>query len=62
MPSPMPAKEWIVVPPIAQAAIPVEAVTTTPSFDRPCKLLRAVIMWRKSTDFPVPAEPVKKTD
>ena len=54
-PIPIPAKEWIVVPPTLQAAIPVEAVTATAS-DRPlCLRLRAEMISRRRTDFPVPA-------
>jgi hypothetical protein len=61
-PSPMPAKEWIVTPPMLQAAMPVGAVTTTAS-DRPaaaCLSLRPAMMRRRRKDLPVPALPVKK--
>ena len=42
-------------PPIRHAATPVEAVTTVPSGGR----VEMIFLSRK--DFPVPAEPVKKT-
>ncbi|KAI8596373.1 hypothetical protein EDD21DRAFT_293170, partial [Dissophora ornata] len=56
-PNPTPANECNVHPPILQAAIPVEAVTATASLDDSQKSLLPLL----STDFPVPADPVKKT-
>lgn len=54
LPRPMPENEWIVDPPMLQAAIPVDAVTATAS-ERPLNLtLRALMISRKRTDFPVP--------
>lgn len=45
------------MPPIFAAAIPVEAVTAISR----CFSLHQVMISRRRTDFPVPAEPVKKT-
>lgn len=50
-----PAKALTVMPPRADAARPVEAVTKVESFGR------ARRMCFSSSDLPVPAQPVKKT-
>ena len=50
-----PAKAFMVVPPKAEAAKPVEAVTKVVSLGRACR------MCFNSRDLPVPAHPVKKT-
>ncbi|KAH6916797.1 hypothetical protein BKA70DRAFT_1090118, partial [Coprinopsis sp. MPI-PUGE-AT-0042] len=59
LPSPMAAKECMVLPPMLSPAMPVEAVMATScSINRP----RAQeIIARRRTDFPVPGGPVKKT-
>ncbi|KAK3805255.1 MAG: hypothetical protein JOS17DRAFT_675193, partial [Linnemannia elongata] len=57
-PSPIPAKEWRVHPRILQAAIPVDAVTATCPAARTSQ---SSMSSRNSTDFPVPADPVKNT-
>lgn len=62
LPRPIPAKLWIVVPPMLQAAIPVEAVTATASGRLTCLLRRSLMICLRRTDLPVPALPVKKTD
>lgn len=54
MPRPIPEKEWIVIPPTLQAAMPVEAVTATASAEPLCLRFSEVIISRKRTDFPVP--------
>ena len=54
-PKPNPAKLWRVIPPILQAARPVEAVTATPLGYLSRKDL---IILRSNTDLPVPADPV----
>ena len=58
-PMPMPAKECNVIPPILQAAMPVEAVMYT-LLD---PLIRCSIdtIFRSTKDLPVPASPVKNT-
>ena len=57
---PTPAKECTVVPPMWQAAIPVEAVIMTDSSPyRPCS---ALMMRRSVNDLPVPAPPVRKIE
>lgn len=57
-PSPMLANEWIVVPPILHAAMPVDAVTATASvLPRYLRLSEAMIS-RRRTDLPVPARTV----
>lgn len=55
VPRPIPEKEWIVVPPMLQAAMPVEAVTATASPAAPYLRLRDEMISRRRTDFPVPA-------
>lgn len=50
-----PAKAFMVVPPRADAARPVDAVTKVESFGK------ARRMCFSSSDLPVPAQPVKKT-
>ncbi|KAI9503094.1 hypothetical protein BX070DRAFT_184925, partial [Coemansia spiralis] len=58
LPSPTPAKLWSVLPPIWNAAIPVDAVIWISS-DLICSFsLSALMISRKSTDLPVPADPV----
>ncbi|KAG2028336.1 hypothetical protein BDR03DRAFT_813937, partial [Suillus americanus] len=58
-PSPIPAHECTVVPPMLTDAIPVEAVIARPEWPRPP---RARIISRKRTDLPVPGQnPVKNT-
>lgn len=52
---PIPAKWWMVVPPTAHAAMPVDAVTKVVRGSR-----RATICLSRK-DLPVPAPPVKKT-
>lgn len=59
--SPAPPNACSVTPPMLHAAIPVEAVTATASFVFAYFFFRAMIISRSRTDFPVPAEPVKKT-
>ncbi|KAK3295756.1 uncharacterized protein B0H64DRAFT_298200, partial [Chaetomium fimeti] len=61
LPRPIPAKLCKVMPPMLQAARPVEAVTAIRSGSRTNFFLSSWIMARMSTDFPVPAGPVKKT-
>ena len=51
---PMPEKECIVMPPILQAAIPVEAVTATASGHFVCSLRLLQIISRNKTDLPLP--------
>lgn len=46
----------MVVPPMLQAAIPVEAVTQTASGRERCLILRFAIISRSRTDLPVPEE------
>lgn len=58
---PAPPNAWSVTPPMLQAAIPVDAVTATASFVLAYFFLRATMISRSKTDFPVPAEPVKNT-
>ncbi|KAK4115240.1 hypothetical protein N656DRAFT_683620, partial [Canariomyces notabilis] len=60
-PRPMPAKLCKVMPPMLQAARPVEAVTATRSGSLAYFFLRSWIIARINTDLPVPAGPVKKT-
>ncbi|KAG1904439.1 uncharacterized protein F5891DRAFT_891446, partial [Suillus fuscotomentosus] len=50
-PSPIPAHECTVVPPVLTDAIPVEAVIPRPEWPRPP---RARMISRKRTDLPVP--------
>jgi hypothetical protein len=57
-----PPKLCIVIPPILQAAIPVLAVTATASPFPAHFFFNALMISLKRTDFPVPADPVKKTD
>ncbi|KAJ8593557.1 hypothetical protein M405DRAFT_731234, partial [Rhizopogon salebrosus TDB-379] len=58
-PSPIPAQECTVVPPMLTDAIPVDAVIARPSWPRPP---RTRMISRKSTDLPVPGQnPVKNT-
>lgn len=59
LPRPIPAKLWRVTPPILQAARPVDAVTAVRSGSLRYLLRSFVIISLMSTDFPVPAEPVK---
>lgn len=54
VPRPMPAKEWIVIPPILHAAIPVDAVTAIESSFPANFLRKAAMISRSRTDFPVP--------
>ncbi|KAK3899503.1 hypothetical protein C8A05DRAFT_18062 [Staphylotrichum tortipilum] len=61
LPRPMPEKLCRVMPPMLQAARPVEAVTATRSGSLTCFFLRSWMMARIRTDLPVPAAPVKKT-
>ncbi|KAI8872648.1 hypothetical protein GQ42DRAFT_114971, partial [Ramicandelaber brevisporus] len=58
-PSPMPAKECNVAPPILNAAMPVEAVIATAFF--PWTPLSCAMSSASSADLPVPADPVIKT-
>ncbi|KAK4140510.1 uncharacterized protein C8A04DRAFT_14868, partial [Dichotomopilus funicola] len=60
-PSPIPAKLCRVIPPMLQAARPVEAVTAIRSGFLAYRFLRSRMMDRINTDFPVPAGPVKNT-
>ncbi|EJF66393.1 hypothetical protein DICSQDRAFT_46552, partial [Dichomitus squalens LYAD-421 SS1] len=58
LPNPMPAHECSVHPPMFTDAMPVDAVIAS------CKLARpplALMIFRKRTDLPVPADPVKNT-
>ncbi|KAJ7022867.1 hypothetical protein C8F04DRAFT_879473, partial [Mycena alexandri] len=54
LPSPMPPKEWIVMPPMLQAAMPVDAVMATASAALLCVFLSVLMISRRRTDFPVP--------
>ena len=58
LPRPTPAHEWIVVPPMCDAAIPVGAVTATPPGRASSS---ASVIDRIRNDLPVPAAPVTKT-
>ena len=51
----------MVTPPILHAAIPVLAVTATASGFPAYFFFNARMISLKRTDFPVPADPVKKT-
>ncbi|KAJ7022119.1 hypothetical protein C8F04DRAFT_903065, partial [Mycena alexandri] len=53
LPSPMPPKEWIVMPPMLHAAMPVDAVMATASAAL-CVFLSVLMISRRRTDFPVP--------
>ena len=57
LPRPMPAKRCTVVPPMATAARPVEAVMKVPE-----SWLNAQHTYCNKKDLPEPAQPVKKTD
>jgi hypothetical protein len=61
LPKPIPAKLCNVMPPILQAASPVEAVMLRRSGSRAHLFFKAAMMERIKTDLPVPAGPVKKT-
>lgn len=52
--SPAPPNECNVIPPMLQAAIPVEAVTATASGALEYFLRSDLIISRRRTDFPVP--------
>ncbi|KAH6658142.1 hypothetical protein BKA67DRAFT_491919, partial [Truncatella angustata] len=61
LPRPIPAKLWSVMPPMLQAASPVDAVILSRSGSRAHFFFKAAMMERIKTDLPVPAGPVKKT-
>ncbi|KAF8267803.1 hypothetical protein EI94DRAFT_1729461 [Lactarius quietus] len=56
IPRPIPANEWIVTPPMLQAAMPVEAVTATASGVLTYSLRRVLMISRRRTDLPVPTD------
>ncbi|PYH75685.1 hypothetical protein BO82DRAFT_250764, partial [Aspergillus uvarum CBS 121591] len=60
LPNPIPAKLCSVTPSMLQAARPVDAVTATRSGSRLYLSRSFLMISRISTDFPVPADPVKK--
>ncbi|KAK3938360.1 hypothetical protein QBC46DRAFT_265523 [Diplogelasinospora grovesii] len=61
LPRPIPEKLCKVIPPMLQAARPVDAVTATLSGSLACFFFSSAMIARIKTDFPVPAGPVKNT-